>query len=364
MDMLPLHRAAGLLLLLAPPSLTLSACGVTSHAQPVNDAPKTALVATVSTASDPALIVTGVVRGARSHTIATETGGRVLRLHASVGDRVDAGDVLAVLDGEQLGLALSVARADERRAAALAGERRRRSERLASLDGHGSISPAEADAARAEALAADRSVEMARSARAEAERRFARAVVRAPVAGVVVSRPTELSAHLASGAVLFEIEPDGVREIAAPIPGAALRHVSVGQTVGFRFGDEPGRARLMGLSARTSAAGAREARFAIAAGAPPVGAAVELSFAPDHGLDGPRHVTVPAGALAHDGRERPGVLALGPGNRLRHVPVRLVALTSAGAVVSGAIAPGERVVAAGVNFLAPGTVVQPVPMER
>lgn len=338
---------------------SLAACGEASAENASSQSP-TALVAIVETASDPSTIVTGMVLGGRSHSVATETGGRLLRLAAAIGDRVEEGAVLAVLDSESLNLALESARADEARLVAQAGELSRRADRLAELQARGTVASAEADGARTEAVAAAEMLLSVQALRAEAERRLEHATVRAPASGVVVARHFELSAQLMPGAVLFEIEPDGWREIAAPVPSNVSRERLIGAVFPFRFADELGLARVLGLSPRTSALGAREARLAVVTGDPPIGAAVELTF--DHTSEG--MVTVPIAAVLHDEPDGEHVLVLGPDARLQRVPVQLDAVTAGGAIVTGALVPGDRVVAAGGSFLRVGVVVRPVLITR
>ncbi|WP_066779645.1 efflux RND transporter periplasmic adaptor subunit [Sphingomonas sp. CCH5-D11] len=338
-------------------ALALAAC---AEEAPPPEVPPTALVAVAEPASDPRGIVTGIIRSGRTHQVATETGGRVVRLSAAIGDRVEAGTVLATLDTQGLALALDSARADEARLAAQAEERRRRAGRFQTLDGSGSVSRAEADAARAEALAADQALAAARSQRAEAARRLGTATLRAPASGVIVSRQAELSAQLQPGAVLFEIEPDGAREIVSPVPAQALADLTGSGFTQFRFSGETGTARFLGVSARASATGAREARFAVVGGSPPIGAAVELSL----GSAGETGVSVPAAALVNDRSGRAGLFVVGPGNKLRLVPVSLLELVAGRAIVTGEVRAGSQIVSAGGNFLTSDMVVRPVRATR
>ena len=338
-------------------ALTLAACGEQKQPPPL---PPTALVAVAEPASDPRAIVTGIVRSGRTHQVATETGGRVTQLNAAVGDRVPAGTLLATIDSQALDLALETARAEESRLAAQAEERQRNAARKKSLEGSGSISRAESDAALAEARVADHALAAARSQRSEAARRLGSTTLRAPAGGVIVSRRAELSAQLQPGAVLFEIEPEGNREIISPVPSEALESLAARGITTFRFAGESGTARFLGVSARASATGAREARFAVVGGNPPIGAAVELSFGDAAGVG----ISVPAAALVHDKRGQAGLFTVEAGDKLRWIPVRLMNLVAGRAIVCGEVRPGSRIVAAGGDFLTSGMVVRPVRAAR
>ena len=69
---------------------------------------------------------------------------------------------------------------------------------------------------------------------------------------------------------------------------------------------------------------------------------------------------VPVAAVISDPSGARRVLAVGPDGALRAVPVELVSLSAAGVLVRGALKPGERIVAAGADFLTPGTRVRAV----
>ena len=83
------------------------------------------------------------------------------------------------------------------------------------------------------------------------------------------------------------------------------------------------------------------------------------------GGQGERATTVfPLGAVltGRDGRRH--VLRVDAEGRVSEVAVELVALTDAGALVAGSTNPGDRVVAAGGEFIAVGSRVRPVAVKR
>ena len=99
------------------------------------------------------------------------------------------------------------------------------------------------------------------------------------------------------------------------------------------------------------------ARFSIEGQAPPSGATVELRLATESGA---AQALVPVAAVIADSAGARRVLVVGEDGALRAVPVELVSLSAAGMLVRGALQPGERVVAAGANFLTPGTRVRSI----
>lgn len=345
--------AAGLAVLLA-------ACGID---RPAPDEPRmpVALVAEALPAIDPAQRAIGLVRGRESHRVTSEAAGRVVELHADVGTRVQRGELLASIEREPLRLQLQSAEAEVARATEVAAERARALDRTKGLVEIGVASDAELDALEAEVEAARAALDAAR-ATAEISRRALRdAAVRAPVDGVVAARPISRSQSIAAGEVLFELEGDGVRDIAVAIPASAASTVVPGAIARFSFDGKTGEARVRGISERAGASGAREARLEIVSGAPPVGTPVEVVFAAA-GQNGTAIVPMAAVLTGRDGRRH--VLRVDADGSVDEVVVELVALTNAGALIDGPTNPGDRVVAAGGEYLGAGSRVRPVAAQR
>jgi len=318
---------------------------------------RTVLVSHVGEGVEAADRVIGTVRSLRMDVVSAEQGGRLVALFADVGDRVVAGQVLARLDPSAQDLRVDAADAEKARASAVASERARNAERVRQLVADGTASPADLDAAEAEANSA-RAALRAAGAQARIVRRDRNlTVLRAPASGVIAARPASLSAVLAPGAAVFEIESNGERRISAPVPARLAARLRSGQQARFRAGQAIGEARLLGLSARESGAGGREATFAVTAGSPAPGAVVELLLPGRIGIAGAQ---VPQAAIleARDGSRK--VLVVTGENKLRGIPVRLVSLVGANALVEGRLKTGDVIVAAGGEFLSPGEVVRPV----
>ena len=343
------------LIILSSGSLWLSACSVAVDA-PRDPPPRTVLVSRVEAPASAADVVIGTVRSARMDVVSAEQGGRIVALFADVGDRVSAGQLLARLDSGASDLRLDVANADLARVTANAAERARHAERMRQLVADGTASTAELDAALAEATAAEAAQRSAAAQASLARRETRMALLRAPSSGVVAARPATLSAVLAGGAPVFEIEGAGERLIGAALPAAVAARLQPGARAAFRYDGVAGEARLLGISARDNGAGGREASFVVVTGAPAPGAMVDLALP---GQAPAFSASVPQSAVleTRDGSRK--VRVIGAGNRLRDVPVRLLGLAGAQALVEGKLSPGDLVVAAGGEFLEAGLRVQP-----
>jgi membrane fusion protein, multidrug efflux system len=310
------------------------------------DAPKPALTVRVRAADGEHFAAVGTVRSLGVHEVATETGGRVVRLYVNVGDQVRQGQILAELDPEPLRLEAARAAAGAQAAKVGLDGARREVRRLEALVAAGAAPQRDLDQARTAASEAEQQDRGASAQAAQAARLARTAVIRAPADGVIATRHVELSAVLAAGAPMFALESGNRREI--------LADVAV-----FRYGNGSGSARLVGVSSQAAGVDARMARFAILDGAPPSGAAVELRLA--GGAVNADAVTAPLSALvaARSGERR--VLRLDDRNRLSAVPVTLIAVTPDGARIRGPLVPGQRIVADGAELLRVGQTVRPIP---
>ena len=354
------HIFSGVLLVLSAPML-LSACADSEASSAPNASGPVALVTDVQPAAPPELSVAGRVVARNAAVAVSESGGRVLQIKAQVGERVRKGQALAVLEASVAQRQAAAAAADIAQAESAATERAAHLERTRGLLVVGVGAQAELDAALAADSAARAALAAARAAGAQAERDLAETIVRAPVDGVLAARRIEMAQMLEAGAPAFEIDGDGPREIEATAPEAALAGLTPGATITFVGPEGPGAARFLGAASRTGAGGARLARFAIEGQAPPAGAAVDLRLAAESGS---AQALVPVAAVIADPSGARRVLAVSANGELRAVPVELVSLSAAGMLVRSALKPGERIVAAGADFLTPGTRVRAVETRR
>lgn len=208
-------------------------------------APETRASATVLNAS-------GYVVPRRVATIASRVTGQVAEVRVEEGMRVEAGDVLAILDDTtaraELALSesrLETARRNETEIRVRHDEARRTLRRTESLRGQRLASEAELDAATANAAALSARLSVAQSEVTSAENAVALArrhaedtVIRAPFAGVVVSKnaqPGETISPMSSGGFtrtgIATIVDMSSLEIEVDVNEAFINRVSDGQRV-------------------------------------------------------------------------------------------------------------------------------------
>ena len=156
-------------------------------------------------------------------------GGRVSAVLVDAGSWVRQGQVLARIDrsvqgqeAAQIGASIQVARAD----AALAQNELERSQ---SLVGRGFVSKADLDRKRAARDAAYARVRVAQAQLGGAQARIGRLDIRAPSAGLILSRNVEVGQVVGAGApALFRLARGGEMEMRASLSQQDLSRVRVG----------------------------------------------------------------------------------------------------------------------------------------
>ena len=315
---------------------------------------------------------------------ASVTGHEITQIKAEVGDRVKAGDVLALLADEALSAGLAQAEAEYRRAEA--GVRQAESqiasaeatlvqaistlERTRSLRKSGNASQAVLDqavateaSARAASASASDGLGVARAAQAQAEAalRIARlnlswARITAPVDGVIVARGARLGAISGTGGdALFTLVEGGEIELDADVIETALNQLKPGNAAEIRvagIGAVAGRLRLAPASV-DPATRLGQARIAL----DPDPRLRSGLFASGWIVTDRREaVTVPASAvLADDAGERVQVVGEG---RIESRPVRAGILWQDRREIVEGLLPGETVVARAGAFFRDGDQVR------
>ena len=156
--------------------------------------------------------VPGTVTSPRTAVLSTAVGGLVAELTVDEGRRVDAGDVLLVLDDELAALALERLLADVRqRETALADARRRfgEAEEVGTARG---VARTAIESLRAEVAEDEAALLAAQAAAREQQARVERHTLKAPFAGVISQRIAELGEWVNPGDGLLElVATDGLR---------------------------------------------------------------------------------------------------------------------------------------------------------
>jgi HlyD family secretion protein len=326
-----------------------------------DEAPDVSFIVPARTAVQTQVTITGTLAARQELPVSAEgEGGRISAIYANIGDRVNAGTVLARLTTdmmipqmEQLKASLEEARAN----AELAKADYNRAQSVADT---GAISREELDRRKATAATAAARAKVVAAQLAEAKVRMSRAEIRAPASGTVLMRTAELG-QIASqaGAPLFQIARDGEVELRAQIAEQDLPKVRVGQEVAVRLTGVSevfiGKVWQLGavIDSRTRQGTVR--------------------------IDLPRSPTLRSGAFAQGTIEAGGsvspvlpqsaiqsdakgnyVFIIDSNNKVVKRDIQVGATSASGVTISAGLAGTEKVVATSAAFLREGEIVKPV----
>ena len=188
------------------------------------------------------LRVSGTVTSRRDGVLSSAVGGLVTLLDVDAGDRVEAGQVLVGLDDELVRLNVRRAEASQAQAqSALADARRRLGEAERLVDERG-IAETEVRSLRAEVEMDEAALAAASAGLAEQRALLARHTVRAPFAGVVAERMSELGEWVSPGDSLLSLVATDALRFDFRVPQSRFNAITPGTPVRVLLDAEPGEA--------------------------------------------------------------------------------------------------------------------------
>jgi HlyD family secretion protein len=308
------------------------------------------------TLADP-LRLSGALVAREEAAVSTELNGyRVAKVLADLGDRVRAGQPLAVLDDALLRGQIAQQAAVVEQQAVAAERAEQEAARVAGLDKLGALSP-EAVAERAlQARSAKAALAQAQAVLADLRLRQSMMVVRAPVSGRVLSRSVRPGEVAAAGQVMFRLARDGLVELDAEAVETRLGGVAPGARASVRLPDGQtlsGTVRLVSpeVDPQTKLGRVR-VQLPLSQALHPGGfAEATISARPRQA------VTAPQSAVLYDG-DGASLLVVGEGERVRKVAVKTGILSGDRVEIVQGVHGGERVVLSGGALLLPGDKVK------
>jgi HlyD family secretion protein len=330
---------------------------------------------TVSSRDTPAVTVTEAGRSAAPTTVsitgtigarydtpigAEGDAGRVAAVYVEAGDQVKRGQILARIDTAvlipqvaNLQASLDLARAE----ADLAGAEYRRA---LAVGKSGALSTEETERRRSSSVTADAKVKVAAAQLAEAQARLARAEVRAPADGVILTRTVEVGQTVSSaGNALFRMAEGDEVELRGDVAETDLPLLQVGQAVNVRLTGNgnvyPGRVRLLGAVIDP------QTRLGM----------IRVSLAPDPNLrpgafaraevtvSNAQRIVLPQTAVLTD-EKGSYVLVVNSQDKIERRPVHVSGMVENGVTIADGVNATDRVVATAGAFLQVGETVKPV----
>ena len=259
------RRFAVYSLLIAGVSGGLLGCSSENRAPSV--APETvsgvALIVAQGTTVPDSLEAVGTVRAAQSTQIASQTMGNIVEIRAQEGDRVQGGQILAVIDDaqpraavEQSAAAVTAAQKEVSSAESELALAESTLKRYQELYDKKSISPQEFDEIKTRSQAAESRRDMARAGEAQADAALtqsrtslANTQIRAPFAGVVTEKKADAGTFASPGMPLFTLEDTRRYRLDAMVDESDIRLVHVGEAVPVLL-DSLGSAEIRGTVAQ------------------------------------------------------------------------------------------------------------------
>jgi RND family efflux transporter MFP subunit len=337
----------------------LAACGGKADANDPRTLPPVVRVAVAAPAASGERRFTGVVSARVQSDLGFRVGGKVVARLVDPGQTVRLGQPLMRIDAADYALAVAaqneLVEAARARAVQTASEERR----YRGLVSAGAVSALAYDQAKAAADAAK-----AQLAATEAQARVSRntagyAVLVADADGVVVETLAEPGQVVAAGQPVVRLAHAGPREATITLP-ETVRPALGSPADAYAFtGAKAGQARLRQLSdAADPRTRTYEAKYVLsgAAAQAPLGSTMVVALPAQAGVQ--RGVEAPIGAL-YDTGKGPGVWVIEPRtSTVQWRPVRVAALGTETATVSGGLNGGDRFVALGAQMLHQGQRVR------
>ena len=342
--------------------MTLMACKETA---PVVDAPRPAQVWTVGEDTQPPMQrFAGTLNARFEADLAFRVGGKVIERSVELGQKVQAGQVLARLDAADLDLSVTAARAELAGAEADHLNAQQELVRIRGLYEQKFLGKSALDAAVAARDAANARVNALRAQSKQSGNQAQYSTLLASKPGVITKVNVELGQVVAAGAPVLRIAYDGEREVHLRVgevsSQAFTQALQQNQEVKISFWSRPGEAvdgRVREMAPVTDAT--RSVLVKISVPQLPDGLALGLSAEaslPAQAEAG--EAWLPASALFQQG-DKPAVWVLNADHAAQLQAVSVLRYERDGVVVRGLTA-GQQVVAAGVHTLHDGQVLRPV----
>jgi len=355
------HLARPRLLMALAPLVLVAACQ--EPAAQTNETERPVQVFRVSFARQtPAREFVGVVRARYETDVGFRVAGKIITRNVNLGDRLQAGDVVARLDPQDLRLQVESSEAELAAAKSNFAEAVADEERYASLKARGYAAIADfdrkltaKDEAEGRLLRAQRSLDLARNQRAYSE-------LTADADGVVTATLAEPGQVVAVGQPVIRLARRGEKEVLVALPETWLEEARASDAA-VRLWSDPDRqfaAHLRELSPQADPTSRTyQARFSIEQPDDTVALGMTATLILSRHVD-VQVARLPLAAVLNRGGGPMVYVVDGDPGALEIRPVTVAAFTEDAALVAAGLKDGERVVALGGQKLQAGLRVRTV----
>ncbi|HCI5683382.1 TPA: efflux RND transporter periplasmic adaptor subunit [Klebsiella variicola subsp. variicola] len=306
----------------------------------------------------PALERTGEIHAHDETILSFRTGGRIVTRSVDIGDRVNAGQLLATLENTTSQNQLDGAQADYEGAKASAQVAALNVNRMQKLMPTGAIARTQLDTARADWLVARARLKNSESALRNARESLGWTRLIAPRSGVITEVSASAGQVVNSGQSVLTLATGEARDVVFDI--AKPEAIPPQEQAGLRV------SLLSDPSVQASAAvrdispqadpQTRTWRVRATLQNPPLAMALGASVTVTLPATGPHGYALPASALSRVD-DKPAVYVINPQSQAQLRVVVPAYYTATSVIISGGLEPGDRVITAGVSKLRSGEPV-------
>ncbi len=174
------------------------------------------------------VVLTGTIRAKNAVEVHPELPGRIESVHARVGDRVRAGQVLAVVGHDEIAWQAKAARAAVDLAKAGLEGARLEHVRTQELHAGGAAPQAQLDGARVRLALAEAQLAQAEAAAGLAEEQVKNARIESPIAGIVTRRGVDVGAQVGPQTAAFSVEDVSELKLESAVDAADWARLALG----------------------------------------------------------------------------------------------------------------------------------------
>ena len=306
----------------------------------------------------------GEVKAKVESRLGFRVGGKIIKRQAELGQRVEAGQVLAQLDPQDYKLAADAARAQLRAAGTNRDLAAADYKRYKELKEQNFISGAELERRDATFKAAQAQFEQAQAQLAVQGNQASYASLVADVSGIVTAVEAEPGQVVAAGTPVLRIAADGMRDVVFSVPEDKVSGIKPGMLVKVRGWAQEAQttstvAKVREVSATADPA-TRTYQVKLALDTktpPPLGATVYVLPEGLGGVQGLPVIKLPTSALRQEGKSSAVWVLDKASMTLKSQAVQIATADGNEAVIASGLQPGMLVVSAGVHVLSPGQKV-------
>ncbi|HBQ9081970.1 efflux RND transporter periplasmic adaptor subunit [Klebsiella quasipneumoniae] len=306
----------------------------------------------------PALERTGEIHAHDETILSFRTGGRIVTRSVDIGDRVNAGQLLATLENTTSQNQLDGAQADYEGAKASAQVAALNVSRMQKLMPTGAIARTQLDNARADWLVARARLKNSESALRNARENLGWTRLIAPQSGMITEVSASAGQFVTGGQSVLTLATGEARDVVFDIakPDAIPPQEQAGLRVSLLSDPSvQASAALRDISPQADPQ-TRTWRVRATLQNPPLAMALGASVTVTLPATGPHGYALPASALSRVG-DKPAVYVINPQSQAQLRVVVPAYYTATSVIISGGLEPGDRVITAGVSKLRSGEPV-------